>query len=201
VRRFVWSQFHVRRGRTAALAIAILVASVSFTLLTASTKTSSLRVQGTLKSSFRPAYDILVRPPQTGTALERSKRLVRPNFLSGVYGGITLRAWRRILKMPGVAVAAPVANVGYVLPFRNVPISITGLVNKTPYQLYRIHATWVANGGLSRYPAPDVYVYYTPNHVFKAATRAMNSVPPSRWAKRLAASARPAGNAHSRRAV
>jgi putative ABC transport system permease protein len=136
MRRFVWSQFRFRRGRTAALAVAILVASVSFTLLTASTKTSSLRVHGTLTSSFRPAYDILVRPPGTSTELERSRRLVRPNFLSGVYGGITLRAWQRILKMPGVAVAAPVANVGYVLPFANLPIPITGLVDKQPYQLY-----------------------------------------------------------------
>jgi putative ABC transport system permease protein len=171
VRRFVWSQFRFRRGRTAALAVAILVASVSFTLLTASTKTSSLQVHGTLTSSFRPAYDILVRPRQTQTALENSERLVRPNFLSGVYGGITIRAWQRILKMPGVAVAAPVANIGYVLPFANVPIAISGLVNKEPYQLYRIHPTWVANGGLSRYPAPDVYVYFTPNHIFTAATK------------------------------
>jgi putative ABC transport system permease protein len=171
VRRFVWSQFRFRRGRTAALAVAILVASVSFTLLTASTRTSSLRVHGTLTSSFRPAYDILVRPPQTRTGLEQSQRLVRPNFLSGVYGGITMREWKRILKMPGVSVAAPVANVGYVLPFANVPISITGLVDNAPYQLYRIHPTWVANGGLSRYPAPDAYVYYTPNHVFTSASK------------------------------
>jgi len=166
--RFVWSQFRFRRSRTAALALAILVASVSFTLLTASAKTSSLRVHGTLKSSFRPAYDILVRPPQTQTALERSERLVRPNFLSGVYGGITLHAWKQILKMPSVAVAAPVANIGYVLPLAKVPIPITGLVDKTPHQLYRIRTTWVANGGLSRYPSRDLYVYYTPNHVFTA---------------------------------
>jgi putative ABC transport system permease protein len=169
--RFVQSQFRYRRSRTAALALAILVASVSFTLLTASAKSSSLRVHGTLTSSFRPAYDILVRPPQTQTALENSARLVRPNFLSGVYGGITLSAWQRILKMRGVAVAAPVANIGYVLPFANVPISLTGLVEKAPYQLYRIHPTWVANGGLSRYPAPDVYVYYTPNHVFTSTSK------------------------------
>jgi hypothetical protein len=166
--RFVWSQFRFRRSRTAALALAILVASVSFTLLTASTKSSSLRVHGTLRSSFRPAYDILIRPPQTQTVLERSERLVRPNFLSGVYGGITVRDWQRILRMRGVAVAAPVANVGYVLPLKNVPISITRLVDKAPYQLYRIHPTWVANDGLSRYPAPDLYVYYTPKHLVTA---------------------------------
>src|SRR6266566_2107066 len=101
MRGFVWSQFRFRRSRTGALALAILVAAVSFTLLTASAKTSSLHVHGTLKSSFRPAYDILVRPPGSQTALERSERLVRPNFLAGVYGGISFKQWHRIEHTPG----------------------------------------------------------------------------------------------------
>src|SRR6266566_7863365 len=117
MRGFVWSQFRFRRSRTGALALAILVAAVSFTLLTASAKTSSLHVHGTLKSSFRPAYDILVRPPGSQTALERSERLVRPNFLAGVYGGISFKQWHRIEHTRGVAVAAPVANIGWILPF------------------------------------------------------------------------------------
>ena len=171
MRRFVWSQFRFRPSRAAALAASILIAAVSFTLLTASTKTSSLAVHGTLKSSFRPAYDILVRPPRSQTKLEREQRLVRPNFLSGVFGGITLTQWHQIERMRGVAVAAPVANVGYILPLRRIPISISSLVTKAPFQLYRIRETWVANDGLSRYPGPDLYVYYTPGDTFTAASR------------------------------
>src|SRR5581483_4006608 len=169
--RFVWRQFRFRPSRATALAGSILIAAVTSTLLTASTKTSSLQVHGTLKSSFRPAYDILVRPPGSQSALERNRRLVRPNFLSGIYGGITVDQWHQIEHMRGVAVAAPVANVGYILQLRSIPVSISDLVTTEPYQLYRIRQTWVANGGLSRYPAADLYVYYTPEDLFTAESR------------------------------
>jgi ABC-type antimicrobial peptide transport system permease subunit len=171
MRSFVWSQFRFRRSRTGALALAILVAAVSFTLLTASTKSSSLHVHGTLKSSYRPAYDILVRPPRSQTKLEREERLVRPNFLSGLFGGITLAQWKQIERTRGVAVAAPIANIGYVLPLEVFPIPISHLVNDDKFQLYRIRQRWIANGNLSQYPDSDLYVYYTPDDLFRAMSR------------------------------
>ena len=51
---FVWSQFRFRRNRVLVLGLAILVAAVSFVLLTSTAKTSSLQIQGTVKSDFRP---------------------------------------------------------------------------------------------------------------------------------------------------
>jgi putative ABC transport system permease protein len=180
VLRFIWSQFRFRRSRTGALALGILVASVSFTLLTASSRTSSLHVHGTLAGSFRPAYDILVRPLGGRSQLELDRSLVRPNFLSGLYGGITFKQWRAIERLHDVSVAAPVANVGYVLPLENIPIQITNLVTKDPFQIYRIRQTWVANGGVSRYSAPDLYVYFTPHDVFTASRgQAFTEVGPS----------------------
>lgn len=168
MRRFVWSQFRFRRSRTAALAAAILVASVSFVVLTSTAQTSSIRVHGTLKSSFRPAYDILVRPRNSQTQLERTERLVRPNFLAGVFGGISFKQWHEIERIGGVEVAAPIANVGWIMPFEGFRIPITSLVNKSPFQLYRIKQTWIANGGLERYPDRDMYVYYTPRDRFRS---------------------------------
>lgn len=41
-------------------------------------------------------------------------------------------------------------------------------MNQAPFQLYRIRQGWVANGGLSRYPAPSAIVYYTPRDRFVA---------------------------------
>jgi ABC-type lipoprotein release transport system permease subunit len=166
VRRFVFSQFRFRRSRTVALAAAILVASVSFVVLTSTAQTSSIRVQGTLKSSFRPAYDILVRPNNSQTQLERADRLVRPNFLAGVFGGISFKQWHDIQRIRGVEVAAPIANVGWMMPFENFVFPITHLVDDSPFQLYRIKPTWIANGGLERYPGADMYVYYTPRNRF-----------------------------------
>jgi putative ABC transport system permease protein len=163
VRRLLWGQFRHRPGRSAALALAILVAAVSFTLLTASASTSALHVHGTLKSSFRPAYDILVRPANASTGLEQSERLVRPNFLSGVYGGITLKQWHAIADTRGVAVAAPSANLGYGIFYVKVPFSIRGIVNRSAEQLYHQTYAYVTNDGHSRYEgAANTYVFYHP---------------------------------------
>lgn len=163
MRRFLWSQFRYRRGRSAALGLAILVAAASFTLLTASASTSSLHVHGTLKSSFRPAYDVLVRPADSPTPLERSEGLVRPNFLSGVYHGITLAQWHEIERIPGVAVAAPSENLGYALFPVGVSFSIARLVDKAPNQLYRFTYSYVTNDGRSHYTSAfSAYIYYHP---------------------------------------
>jgi hypothetical protein len=163
---FVWSQFRGRRARIAALGLAIVVAAVSFILLTASAQTSSLHVQGTLRSNFRAAYDILVRPPGSQTSLERHQRLVRPNYLSGIFGGITLAQWRHVLATPGVDVAAPIANVGYLLPFASIELPLKRVLTAAPFQLYRIRFSYVGDRGTSSYPSGTEYVYFTPRDRF-----------------------------------
>jgi len=44
-----------------------------------------------------------------------AKGLVRDNFLSGIFGGISVKQYHEIKTLPGVDVAAPIANLGYVL--------------------------------------------------------------------------------------
>jgi len=172
VRKFVLAQFRTRRGRAAALGLTILVASVSFVLLTASAGASKLSVHGSLRSNFRAAYDILVRPRGARTQLEQTQGLVRPNFLSGVFGGITLKQYEQIKRVPGVDVAAPIANIGYVLPQVKFGIRINNLLTKSPFQLYRIRVNWLANGGISRYPErATAYVYYTRRHELDSGGR------------------------------
>ncbi|MHB1242466.1 MAG: ABC transporter permease [Gaiellaceae bacterium] len=162
---FVRSQFRFRASRTAALGLGIVVAAVSFTLLTAAATTSSLSVQGTVQSNYRAAYDVLVRPRGAAQRLEQSEGLVRPNFLSGVFGGITMQNYTDILGIPNVEVAAPIANVGYVLPGASFGVSITGLLNQDRVQLFRVRSRWTSQTGLSTYPAPsNAYVYYTRRH-------------------------------------
>ncbi len=164
--RFIWSQLLHRRSRTATLGVGILAAAVGFTLLTSAVETGRLEVVGTVSKSFRPAYDVLVRPPGSFTPLEREQGLIQQNYLSGNFGGITLRQWRTILRIPGVEVAAPIANVGYVLPFEFVPLRIDRFLNSDPLQLYRLRLEWLANNGTSRYPDSEQYVYLTRNHRF-----------------------------------
>lgn len=148
----------------------IVVAAVAFVLLTAATRSSELHVRGTVQRSYRTAYDVLVRPRGARDTLERSAGLVRDNYLSGIYGGITLAQWRQIEGLPGVGVAAPVANIGFVLPFQNKSFSIEKDLTKAPVQLYRISSSWVSNS-VSVYPDTTYYVYFTRQGRFVSKTR------------------------------
>jgi putative ABC transport system permease protein len=166
MRRFVASQLRHRPTRVLSLGVAILVTSVSFVLLAAAARTSGLKVTGSVKSNFRPAYDILVRPKGSKTPLENERGLVRDNYLSGIFGGISLDQWHEIEAMPGVEVAAPIANVGYVLFNGAIPFSIDRFVNRDPYQLYRLRYSWIADNGKSIYPNGADYIYYNRIHPF-----------------------------------
>src|SRR6516225_12250460 len=115
MRRLAWSQLRFGAVRTVALLAGMLLAATAFTVLAAASRTSQLRTVGTVSAHFRPAYDILVRPRESRTALETRTGTVQPNFLSGIYGGITLAQYHRIQHIPGVQVAAPIAMVGYAL--------------------------------------------------------------------------------------
>lgn len=92
--RIILASLRRRTGRALALLLGMLVATTGFTVLTGSTETARLRVTGTVAEHFRGAYDILVRPAGARTELEEQRQLVRPNFLSGGYGGIGLDQWR-----------------------------------------------------------------------------------------------------------
>lgn len=166
MRWMIWSQLIHRRARTIALASGLLVASVSFTLLTSTVSTSQLRVIGTVAKNFRPAYDILVRPTGSFTPLEKAQGLIQSNYLSGVFGGISFVQYRQIKDIPGVEVAAPIANIGFIAPFEFVPIRINRWLTGSQVQLYRLRFDWEANGGLSSYPDSDQYVYFTPRYRF-----------------------------------
>jgi putative ABC transport system permease protein len=158
---FLASALRNRPWRAGTLALGILAAAVAFVLLTGSAATSGLRIQGTLKSNYRNAYDILVRPKDSTTPLERQERLVRPNFLSGIYGGITFKQYHEIEQITGVAVAAPIANVGTVLVEQQVKVSLKRFLGPRTDQLFRVRFSWVAQDGLSHYPASDLYLYAT----------------------------------------
>ena len=92
----------------------MLVAATAFTaVLTAAARTAQIRTIGTVSAHFRPAYDILVRPAGARSKLESATGTVQPDFLSGIYGGITMAQVPQIQKISGVSVAAPIAMVGY----------------------------------------------------------------------------------------
>ena len=142
----------------------MLLATTAFTVLTAAARTSQLRTVGTVSAHFVPAYEILVRPKGARTALEAQTDTVQPNFLSGIYGGITMAQYHQIAAIPGVQVAAPIAMVGYTLLGATISFTVPAADYARPgRQLYRYSTTWVSGGGTSRIAQPASYVYVTPN--------------------------------------
>ena len=136
--RLALGQLRHRFGRTLALAAGILVATTSFTVLTGTAVTSRLEVRGTVAKNFRAGYDLLVRPRGSSNELERSAGLVRSNFQSGVPGGISEAQYAAIRRLPGVDVAAPVANVGYVDLHTEIPVPIKPYLTGARQQLFRV---------------------------------------------------------------
>jgi putative ABC transport system permease protein len=177
--RLAWSQVRFGAARTVALAAGMLLATTAFTVLTGASRTSQLRTIGTVTANFRPAYDILVRPRGARTRLEARTGTVQPNFLSGIYGGITMAQYRQIEQIPGVQVAAPIAMVGYTLLRLQVPVRLPAGVNALPgRQLYRYATTWVSAGGATRIAQPPSYLYVTPNRIGLSPTGASYEVLP-----------------------
>jgi putative ABC transport system permease protein len=161
--RLAWSQVRFRPARALALIIGVLVAATAFTVLTAASQTAQVRTVGKVSANFRPAYDILVRPKGARTSQEKRTATVAPDFLWGIYGGISMAQYHQIQQIPGVQVAAPIALVGYTQLEAGMfePIPAAALAG-SPRQLYRISTTWVSDNGASRVTQPPGYLYVTP---------------------------------------
>ncbi|MBY8874093.1 ABC transporter permease [Micromonospora sp. PLK6-60] len=162
--RFIWAQLRGRAGRSVALLVGVLVATTGFVVLTGATTTSRLAVTGTVERNTRAAYDILVRPPGTRTPLEAERGLVRPNYLSGLFGGITLDQYRQVEAIAGVDVAAPIAMLGHSTTGVPAPIDLTDAVDRSLVrQVIRVDPVFGAERGLSAAPGKPRYVYVTKN--------------------------------------
>ncbi len=164
--RLAWSQARFRLARTLALIAGVLVAATAFTVLTAASRTAQVRTTGEVSANFSPAYDILVRPKGARTAVESKTGTVQPDFLSGIYGGITMAQYHNIQQIPGVQVAAPIAMVGYAQLNATtfVPMPPAALAG-SGRQLYRISTTYVSDNGASRVTQPPSYLYVTPQRL------------------------------------
>jgi putative ABC transport system permease protein len=161
--RLAWSQVRFRPARAIALIVGVLVAATAFTVLTAASRTAQARTVGQVSANFSPAYDILVRPKGTRSAVESKTGTVEPDFLSGIYGGITMAQWHQIERIPGVQVAAPIAMAAYEQLQADIFVPVPAAALKgAGRQLYRISTTWVSGDGASRVTQPPSYLYVTP---------------------------------------
>ena len=158
--RFVWAHLRGRAGRAVALLVGVLTATTGFTVLTGATATARLEVTGTVDANVRAAYDILVRPKGSRLPLEDDRALLRPNAVSGIYGGLTMDDWAKVRAVPGIDVAAPIAMAGSVNAAVAAPVDLTDLVDPAlDRQVIRVDRTLLADRGLSRVAGhPDLGV-------------------------------------------
>ncbi len=157
--RFALAHLIGDRRRTLAAAMAILVAVTSFVVLTGTVSTQRLQVRQEVASNYRSTYDILVRPKGSTTALEESDGVVRPNFLAGQYGGISLDQVQQITAVPGVDVAAPVAVLGQTM--RNVVMSVNvgNVLGNRESAMVRFSLAGKARNGTASTSSQHGYLY------------------------------------------
>lgn len=141
----------------------MLAAVVAFVILTGSVQTAQLATKSTINANFRSSYDILVRPKGSQTALESAAGVVRPNYLSGIYGGITTDQLRRIRAISGVSVAAPIAMLGQILETVDVPVPIASATGQNSRQLFKFSSIQRSMRGLAEVPGGSGYTYITPD--------------------------------------
>jgi putative ABC transport system permease protein len=146
------------RGRRAATLLAgggLLLGILGFITTASTAQTGRAVLIGEVNRAWKTPYDILVRPAHSRTPLERSAGLLRPNYVSAIYGGITGEQLRRIRSISAVSVAAPVAVVGFV----NWPsIFQVQLPTDGSLKIYRVATSSTADAGLSHYPIETRYV-------------------------------------------
>jgi putative ABC transport system permease protein len=100
---------------------------------------------------------VLVRPAGSQLPLEESQGLVRPNFLSDHFGGITLEQVEQVRAVDGVDVAAPVAMIGYQVPsIARVSVDVSDHLAGDEPVVLRVSTTRLVDAGLSSYDEPDV---------------------------------------------
>lgn len=92
--------------------------------------------------------------------------MVRPNYLSGLYGGISVEQYEKLKQVPGVAVAAPIAMVGYTTTSLRASVDATGAVDRAKVaQAVRLLPRWTADRGLTKLDDDAAHIAYVTQRV------------------------------------
>lgn len=149
---FAWQSTRGRPGSSVAIILGLVAASLSLSLLGVIGARAQVELVGDIDRAWQTPYDLLVRPTGSVSSLETSQGLVRPNFVSGIHGGITLAQLATIRSDPDVEVAAPIAIVGFVNWPLALLLPLDGSTSGDQVRLYRIGTSISGDAGLSTYP-------------------------------------------------
>jgi hypothetical protein len=145
-----------QKDKLALLIIGALLISSGLSILVGLSETNKGTIIQTLEEKWRTSYDIVVRPD--ATVEEASNDLLDPNYLSGLYGGISIEDWQKIKGIEGVSVAAPISMIGYATystKFQDVFLTEPGI--------YKFSFSIVENDGIKDYKLSHSS-FYTVDH-------------------------------------
>ncbi|MEJ8548722.1 FtsX-like permease family protein [Brevibacillus borstelensis] len=110
--RYIWKNWWRHPERFLLLLVGMLIISSTLSYFVGVTESNNGTTQEILQKRWKAAYHIVVRPEGTRSVTEQDQ-LLEPNYLNGLYGGISLDDYAWIKSMPDVDVAAPLAPIGY----------------------------------------------------------------------------------------
>lgn len=150
--RLAWSGLRARRVPTAIVGLGLLTATLGFVVLAGTSRTTSAVLLGDIAAAWDTPYDLLIRPEGSVTGLEATEGLVRPNFITGTPGGISMAELDAVRGTAGVAIAAPIAVVGFVTWPAGIPMDLSSEV-ENPASILRVSVTATGDSNFSTYPS------------------------------------------------
>lgn len=107
-----WRFWSGRRDRLTLALLGVVVLGAGLSVMSQLTDSVTGTVTRTYEQTWRAPYDILVHTPLSGS--EDLPDVTEPNVLASLPPGITLGQLERVRETDGVALAGPLAVVGYV---------------------------------------------------------------------------------------
>jgi hypothetical protein len=149
-------QLASRRLATAATLTLVSIAVTSFSLLAITARSTQSDLVGDIQTAWSTPYDLLVRPQGSRAPYESKAGLVRPNFASGIHGGISIRQLAVIRSVAGVDVAAPLAIVGIANWPSVMQVHLGYPANSLA--VYRVQTSELTDADLSLYQLETRYI-------------------------------------------
>ena len=158
--QYIFRTLRRQPGKNALASGGFLLAACALILLSATTQTNVVQANQIISQSWRSSYDLVVLPSQAHLP---SKSIIPGDLLEGYDGGISMQQYQQIKNLPGIAVAAPIAYIGYV----QMPIpQLQFFTDPTlPEGYYRVDLTLTAfNGQREVVENKESTVYYYVNN-------------------------------------
>lgn len=140
--KFIWNSWWRNKERFILLLVGVLIVSTGLSYLIGTTQANNGTVVDELQKRWGSSYDIVVRPKGSRSVTEDLK-LLEPNYMSGLDGGITRKQYETIKDITDVEVAAPIAMIGY-----NQTVSSVGTHTVEKEGIYKLTIKDTQNTGL-----------------------------------------------------